>query len=140
VSTDYISAALRRLVSERAQGRCEYCKISEQSVLVPHEIDHVVAQKHGGLTEADNLALSCTLCNKYKGSDIASIDPETGQLTFLYHPRRDSWPDHFQLQNARFIPLTPVGRVTVRLLQLNHPDRMTERELLIAAGVFATSR
>lgn len=140
MSTDYISAALRRLVNERARGRCEYCKISEHSVLVPHEIDHIIAQKHGGLTEADNLALSCTLCNKYKGSDIASIDPESGQLTFLYHPRRDSWSDHLQLQTARFIPLTPVGRVTVRLLQLNHPDRMTERELLIAAGLFATSR
>lgn len=138
MSTDYISAPLRRLVVERARGRCEYCQISEQSVLVSHEIDHIIAQKHGGLTEFDNLALSCTLCNKYKGSDIASIDPETGHLTFLYHPRRDSWIEHFQQQNARFIPLTPVGRVTSRLLQLNHPDRLAERELLIAAGLFVT--
>ena len=136
MSTDYIPAALRRSVIERAQGRCEYCRISEYTGFVPHEIDHIVAQKHGGLTEADNLALSCALCNKYKGSDIASLDPETGHLTLLYHPRRDRWSDHFQLQGAQFTPLTSVGRTTVRLLKLNHPDRLVERELLVAAELF----
>ncbi len=140
MSTDYISAALRRLVIERARERCEYCRTPEQTGFTSHEIDHIIAQKHGGLTESDNLALSCALCNKYKGSDIASLDPETEQLTFLYHPRRDSWADHFQLHNARFVSSTPVGRVTIRLLQLNHPGRIVERELLIAAGGFVTSR
>jgi hypothetical protein len=100
VSTDYISSALRRLVVERAQGRCEYCRAPEQAGFTAHQIDHIVAQKHGGLTESDNLALSCVPCNKYKGSDIASVDSETGQLTFLYHPRRDIWSDHFRLQGA----------------------------------------
>lgn len=138
MSTDYISAALRRLVIERAQGRCEYCRIPEQTGFTSHEIDHIIAQKHGGLTESENLALSCALCNKYKGSDIASIDSETGQLTFLYHPRRDRWSDHFQIHEACFVSSTLTGRVTMRLLQLNHPDRIAERELLIAAGVFVT--
>jgi hypothetical protein len=138
VSTDYIPAALRRLVVERAQARCEYCKISELAGLVAHEIDHIIAEKHGGLTEAENLALSCAPCNKYKGSDIASIDPETKQLTFLYNPRQNKWSDHFQLRDAYFVSSTPTGRVTIRLLQLNHPDRIAERELLIAAGGFVT--
>lgn len=139
MSTDYIPAALRRLVIERAQGRCEHCRTPELTGLTSHEVDYIIAQKHDGLTESDNLALSCVLCNKHKGSDIASIDPETKQLTFLYHPRRDRWSDHFQLQGARFVSSTPVGRVTIRLLQLNHPDRIAERELLIAAGGFVTS-
>jgi hypothetical protein len=81
------------------------------------------------------LALACTLCNKHKGSDLASIDPDTGEITPLYHPRRDRWPEHFCLKGAEYAPLTPVGRVTVRLLQLNRGDRTKERQLLIEAGV-----
>jgi len=132
----YISVELRRLVYERANGQCEYCLIPETVVLVSHEVDHIIAQKHGGPTESDNLALSCTLCNKHKGSDLASLDPVTDDIVPLYHPRQDRWLDHFQLSNTQIVPLTPKGRVTVRLLQLNTPERIEERELLITAELF----
>ena len=134
MSKTYIPAPLRRQVYERADECCEYCWIHETDVFASHEIDHIIAEKHGGETESDNLALSCALCNKHKGSDIASIDPDTGDIVALYHPRRDRWANHFQLINGQFVPLTAPGRVTVRLLQLNHPDRVEERRLLIAAG------
>ena len=136
MSRTYIPSALRRLVSERAGGCCEYCLIPEAAVFTAHEIDHIVAEKHGGTTEADNLALSCVLCNKHKGSDLASIDPQTGEIVPLYHPRRDKWHEHFQLNGAEFIALTSIGRVTVRLLQLNRRDRIEERRLLIEAEMF----
>jgi 5-methylcytosine-specific restriction endonuclease McrA len=132
-----VSAALRRAVADRAGGRCEYCGMPEAVVFAPHEVDHIIAQKHGGRTEAENLAFSCTLCNKHKGSDIASLDPETGTIVPLFHPRRERWSEHFRLAGARVVPLTSAGRVTVRLLQLNHPDRVAERELLIAAERFS---
>jgi len=128
----YIAAALRRLVYARANGCCEYCYMPETAVFATHEIDHIIAQKHGGPTVADNLALSCALCNKYKGSDLTSLDPETGRVVPLYHPRQSHWPEHFQGQDGRIVPRTPTGRVTIRLLQLNHPDRVGERTLLIA--------
>ncbi len=131
----YISAALRRTVYERAGGCCEYCLIPETAVLAVHEIDHIIAQKHGGLTETDNLALSCAICNKHKGSDLASIDQVTGELAALYHPRRQQWQEHFQLKDGVLIPLTQTGRVTVRLLQLNSPCRIQERNLLIQSGI-----
>ncbi len=131
----HIPSALRRLTRERAGGACEYCLLPEAMALAVHEPDHVVAQKHGGATEADNLALSCTLCNKHKGTDIASIDPATTEMVALFNPRRQRWGDHFQLAGAHILALTPIGRATVRLLKLNHPDRMAERALLIAAGV-----
>ncbi|MDZ7290269.1 MAG: HNH endonuclease [candidate division KSB1 bacterium] len=137
MSSAYVPSALRQLVYERARGRCEYCLISEMVTFASHEIDHIISQKHGGPTEAGNLALCCVLCNKHKGTDIASLDPTTGEIVPLYHPRRDRWLDHFQLIGAQIIPLTPKGRATARLLQLNHPDRVEERELLIAAGVFS---
>ncbi|MCB9079580.1 MAG: HNH endonuclease [Anaerolineaceae bacterium] len=133
MSKTHISTSLRQQVYDRAKGCCEYCLIPEIAVLVPHQIDHVIAEKHGGTTDLENLALSCTLCNKYKGSDIASLDPKTRNITPLYNPRQDRWRDHFQLNNAEFMPLTSIGRVTVRLLQMNRPDRVKERQLLILA-------
>ena len=139
MSNTYIGAELRRSIRERAQNCCEYCLINQEDNFLPFEVDHIIAEKHGGLTEADNLALSCTLCNKHKGSDIASIDPETGEIVPLYNPRRDKWHEHFQLSGAEFIPLTPKGRVTVRLLQLNRSDRVEERKLLIEAEMFSPS-
>ena len=90
-----IEPALRELVRSRAAGVCEYCRISERFTLAEHDIDHVIAVKHGGQTVVENLALCCAVCNRFKGSDIASIDPETEQLTPLFHPRLDSWDDHY---------------------------------------------
>jgi hypothetical protein len=136
MSKTYIPSVLRRLVYERANGCCEYCLIPDTFVLAMHQIDHIISEKHSGTTEANNLALSCALCNKHKGSDLASIDLETGQIVPLYHPRRDRWCEHFQLSGAQFVPLTPIGGVTIRLLQLNRLDRVEERELLIAANMF----
>jgi len=101
-----------------------------------HQVDHIIAEKHGGLTDATNLALACIICNKYKGSDIASIDVESDDVVRLYHPRRDNWYEHFLLSAAKITPLTAIGRVTVNLLQFNRVERIAERELLIKAGLF----
>lgn len=132
--SDYIPALLRQQIFERASGQCEYCLLPQSVALVPLEADHIVARKHGGQTESDNLALACSLCNKHKGSDLASIDPDSGAITPLFHPRRQRWADHFHLQDTQIVPLTATGRVTVSLLQLNRPERMAERELLLAAA------
>jgi hypothetical protein len=135
MSRTYISAELRRLVRARAQERCEYCLVPEAATFATHAVDHVVAEKHGGQTDSANLALSCAPCNLRKGSDLTSIDPESGAIVPLFHPRRERWRDHFRLKNGRLEPLTPTGRVTVQLLQLNHPDRVEERGLLVKAGL-----
>lgn len=123
-------------MSDRASNACEYCLIPEVAVLTPLEIDHVIAEKHGGKTTEDNLALACSICNKHKGSDLASIDPKNGEIVRLYHPRRDRWNKHFHLTNNGEIKLlSPIGRVTAKLLQMNQPNRIKERELLNQAGI-----
>ncbi|MGL4551683.1 MAG: HNH endonuclease [Gemmataceae bacterium] len=127
----YIPAALRRSARSRASERCEYCLVPERLTLASHWIDHIVAEKHGGLTEDDNLALSCVLCNQHKGTDLASLDPDTGRLTALFHPRRDRWRDHFRFNGTRIEPLTATGRVTVRLLRVNHAERLAERAAIL---------
>jgi hypothetical protein len=134
MSQGYISAALRQAIIERADGCCEYCLVRTKEVLLPHQPDHIIAEQHGGETTFDNLALACIHCNRNKGPNIASLDSETGQLTPLFNPRRDIWGEHFALDKAYIRPLTPVGRVTVRLLKLNDPERIRVRQALIAAG------
>ena len=127
---------MRRRVRERAGGRCEYCLAPGELSFQAHQMEHIVALKHGGATSAENLALSCIGCNQRKGADLSSIDPLTGALTALFHPRRDRWREHFELRGLFILPKSATGRVTVRLLQFNAPERITEREWFATAGEF----
>jgi hypothetical protein len=129
-SAPTISQALRRLVRERAALRCEYCLLSEEDAFFTFEPDHIIAVKHGGATDASNLALACFDCNRFKGSDIASLDPETGILTPLFNPRSDPWTAHFQIHDGMIAPVTPIGRVTVAILRINLPERVEVRREL----------
>jgi 5-methylcytosine-specific restriction endonuclease McrA len=131
-----ISAALRREVRERARERCEYCLIAESEAFGPHEPDHLIAFKHGGETSSANLVLACFDCNRFKGADIASLDPLTGELVPLFNPRTQQWAEHFQLDEYHIIPLTAVGRATERLLKLNIAKRLQAREESTALGSY----
>ena len=93
----YVSDALRREVENRAGDRCEYCLLPASLSFYPHEVDHVIALKHGGVTTAENLAYACWRCNRYKGSDLGSFDPQTGQFSFLFNPRKQLWSEHRHL-------------------------------------------
>ena len=128
----YVPAALRRLVVERANRLCEYCLIHEDDAYFDLQVEHVIAEKHGGLTVAENLAYACVYCNRYKGSDIASVSPTSGQLCRLVDPRTDRWAEHFALHpdGVTIRPLTAVGEVTARLLAFNNADRLGERRVL----------
>lgn len=132
----WIPVTMRAAVHERAAGRCEYCLVSDEDVLIPHEPDHVVAGQHGGATSLENLALACFHCNRLKGPNLASVDPETRELAALFHPRTQRWADHFRLTGLLVIGLTPTGRATVFLLRLNAPERVRLREALQTVGRF----
>lgn len=132
----YIPVALRQLVFERANGRCEYCLYPQHASMLAFEMEHIVAEKHGGVTEAENLALACPFCNRAKGADLGSLDPESGELVAFYNPRAHAWHEHFALRDAQIVPLTAHGRVTALIFQFNHPDRVQERDLLIQAGEY----
>jgi hypothetical protein len=125
-----ISEQVRAEVARRAGHRCEYCDIHEDDAGFPHQIDHVVSRKHGGSSDFENLAYARVLCNRHKGSDVASISPATGEVVRLFHPRRDRWTDHFRLDADLIEPLTDAGSATVQLLRLNAPERVAERRIL----------
>lgn len=127
MSETYISTALRRLVAERALARCEYCLLSSGVSFYPHEVDHIIAEKHSGETEFDNLAYACARCNRFKGTDLGSFDPLTGQFAFLFNPRMQVWSEHLAFEGEMIVGLTAEGRTTVKLLQMNSEERLAER-------------
>ena len=131
--------SLQRTVRERAHHLCEYCGLPENRSKLPFVLDHIIASQHGGQTTVENLALCCGFCNRHKGPNLAGIDPKTGELTRLFHPRKDRWRVHFRRHGATIVGLTPVGRATVRVLAMNHTVQLIVRRALIAEGISPSS-
>lgn len=133
-----VPAALDRRVRERARGRCEYCQLPQAFYGLRFAVDHIIAKQHRGKTQLNNLALACARCNLNKGPNIAGIDSVTRKVTPLFHPRRDRWSDHFRWRGPRLLGVTPVGRVTIQVLDINHAGAVQVRRDLIAEGEFPT--
>jgi len=129
---------LERLVRDRAGGACEYRKLPEALCFFSFEIDHIIALKHGGQTSAENLALACYY-NSAKGPNIAGIDPESGVIVRLFHPRRDRWHRHFRWQGGQLVGRTSIGRATIVVLEINHPEAIAFRESLANEGRFPSA-
>lgn len=116
-------------------GCCEYCGLPQAAAaFFTFHIEHVVARQHGGGDDPSNLALACPDCNFHKGPNLSSIDPDTQQAVPLFDPRSHSWDEHFAAEGARIVGLTPTGRATVRLLNMNEDARVEMRAELQAAG------
>ena len=127
-----MDGATREAVAERARHRCEYCRLPEFAD--PHQafhLEHIVPRQHGGDDMLENLAWSCSRCNRRKGTNLATIDASSGELVVLFHPRTQAWDEHFVFSEARIFGLTAIGRVTVRLLDMNAHHRVQLRRELI---------
>jgi len=74
-----------------------------------------------------NTALACVDCNLHKGTNLTGIDPETGMITTLFHPRRHQWNAHFEWVGIYIHGKTPIGRTTVRVLNMNSEDQLALR-------------
>ena len=136
----HVSEEVRRLVADRADHICEYCLIDEDHTFFGCEVDHVVSLKHSGPTEPENLAYACSFCNRYKGSDIASLSPKTGAMVRFFNPRTDRWAEHFRLDGYRIEPITSIGEATARILKFNDSERILERKTLIEIKRFPTKQ
>lgn len=129
-----MDAATRDFVRRRADNRCEYCLLRQEHNPLTHHIEHIVAKQHGGHDSVGNLALACHRCNLRKGPNLTGVDPVSGELVPLFHPRRDQWAEHFLFQGVRIEGLTPVGRATVDVLAMNAARRLELRSELLAHG------
>jgi hypothetical protein len=123
-----ISESTKTQVRERAGNRCEYCQLHQSdSPLAVLHIEHILPKKHGGSDEMDNLALACIDCNLHKGPNLAGIDPQTDELTELFHPRRQQWDAHFAWDGITIVGRTAIGCTTVRVLEMNSDDQLELR-------------
>ncbi len=123
-------ANTRRQVSLRAGQRCEYCHLhQDQSPLAMLQIEHIIPRKHGGSDNEDNLALACIDCNLAKSSNLTGIDPQTGRVTLLFHPRTQNWSDHFEQRGPFILGKTDIGRTTVRVLNMNSDEQVQLRDV-----------
>ena len=129
--------ATRDLVCRRAGDRCEYCLLpQEASPLLTFHVEHIIAKQHldEDVDDPGTLALACNRCNAYKGTNLSSVDPDTKETVLLYHPRNDAWKDHFLLRGGEIVGLTSTGRATVRLLNMNAPQRVELRDEWVTDG------
>lgn len=123
-----MTEAIKAQVRSRAGQRCEYCQLRQSdSPLAALHIEHVIPKKHGGSDEHSNLALACIDCNLHKGANLSGLDPETGVLTALCHPRQHRWEDHFEWKGIRIAGKTAAGRTTVQVLNMNSADQLDLR-------------
>lgn len=127
-------ANIRKTVRDRAHGRCEYCHLPDAYSVLPFQLDHIRAQKHAGRTTLQNYAWSCLSCNSHKGPNPAGYDPISDSLQRLFNPRSDDWNKHFEWDGARLIGLTPIGRTTIAVLRVNHPDQVRLRSRVQQLG------
>jgi len=130
-----MEAALDAWIRQRANGRCEYCHFPERFAELPFQMDHIVARQHGGTATAENLALACCFCNRHKGPNLSGMDPVTQRVARLFDPRTQIWEEHFSWHGPLLAGKTDVGRATVQALNVNRPDAVAVRELLLAEGV-----
>lgn len=121
---------LRLMVAKRAGFICEYCLIHQDDLIFSCQIDHIISLKHEGETHPDNLAYSCLSCNVNKGSDVGTIISQSGKFIRFFNPRKDKWPDHFDLSEGLILPKTIIGKATVKIFQFNAPERVLRRKLL----------
>ena len=131
-----MTPALRDQVRQRAVDCCEYCQMPQSCTQLPHEVDHIRAQKHKGPTSLENLCWACALCNSYKGSDVSAYLPGTDKLVRLFNPRIDSWLQHFEWDGPRLDGKTGTALATLELLRINADSRVALRRMLIAVGLF----
>lgn len=114
-----VPLTLKRAVFQRADGRCEYCGLSQTGQEARFHVDHVQPLAAGGATTVDNLALACVSCSLRKGARRTASDPLTGKPAPIFHPRTQKWTDHFQWKGCRVIGRTSTGRATVDGLKMN---------------------
>jgi 5-methylcytosine-specific restriction endonuclease McrA len=115
-------------VRERAGHRCEYCRLKQNdSPLAALHLEHITPKAHGGTDDLDNLALACIDCNLHKGPNLTGLDPQTRQITQLFHPRRDKWDEHFKWRGKYLMGKTAMGRTTIRVLHMNSEEQLCLR-------------
>jgi hypothetical protein len=135
--TQRFSSKVRHFVANRAFFKCEYCLVPERFLATIFHIDHIRSLKHEGSSDPDNLAYTCPHCNQNKGSDIATfIDENNEQTIRFFNPRKDTWTEHFELNEGQILGKSMIGQATVKVLDMNQIERVILRKALFEIGQY----
>lgn len=131
-----VSESTRQLVRERANFTCEYCQSAELLTGLKCEIDHIIPKSRHGTDDFENLCAACTVCNGHKYNKVEGVDPGTNHPLRLFHPREQTWHEHFQwdANGTHILGVTACGRVTIDALNLNEPLRVAARTIWVQTG------
>jgi hypothetical protein len=129
-----VGTQIREQVRARAGVKCEYCHLLEEHSFLAFQLDHIIAEVHGGPDAISNLAWSCYYCNTLKGTNLAGWLAKQDEVVRLFHPRKDLWTVHFVWQGSSLQPRTTIGEVTIQLLKINSDFAIEVRQWLLDVG------
>lgn len=136
MSDPRVTTSQKQTIAQRARYCCEYCLSQLRYSPDPFSVEHIIPLARGGSSHLDNLALACQGCNSRKYTSTTAIDPISGEMVSLYHPRQQRWNDHFAWNDdfRLMLGLTPTGRATIEKLQLNREGVVNLRRVLHSIG------
>lgn len=153
----YGSDEVKNLLLRAQHGKCCYCESRFTSTTFG-DIEHYrpkgpVRQDQGAAEERpgyywlaydwDNLLVSCEVCNRrFKRSLFPLASPEgrarshhdgiANERCLLINPGLEDPRDHIRFRNDAPMPLTEVGRVTIKTIGLRRPELSERRQERIA--------
>lgn len=134
--SEYVAVKIRNLVKKRANGFCEYCRISESFSPQPFCFEHIFPKVSGGKTTAENLAYACQGCNAFKATRTEFADEITGESVKLFNPHESNWSEYFVWNEdfTEIVGITAQGRATVKALKMNRLGLVNLRRVLYLTG------
>jgi hypothetical protein len=131
-----VSDSVRKRVRQQAKYRCGYCRVEEQHVYAPMEVEHIIPIALGGTDDEENLWLACPWCNVYKLTKTHGFDHISQETVSLFNPRQQNWLEHFEWDSdqATILGITPCGRATVNALRFNESHTLDLRRRFVRVG------
>ncbi len=123
---DFIKSALL----EMSSGKCCYCecRIDEESKYMEVEHYRYKDKYEDDVVLWSNLLPSCKRCNINKDDHDTDAEP-------IVHPVNDDPRAHLELRAYRFYGITPIGRMTIEVINLNERDRLQLKRFKIGSKI-----
>lgn len=73
-----MDAAAQRLVRNRVENRCEYCRLHQDAApFLKFNIENIQSRQHIRGDSSKNIALARPDFNRHKGPNLTTLDPNT---------------------------------------------------------------
>ena len=125
---------LARAIRQRADGKCEYCRIPQFAFPLPFQIDHIIAEQHGGQSVANNLVWRVRVATGIKALTLLDLIRSRAKSSVSFIRERISGASISNSNGALIVGKTSIGHVTVQVLSMNDYDLLLLRVQLIEEG------